>query len=200
MNGVSVACPAKVNLFLRILAREDSGYHHIETLFQAVGLHDRMEVYPGGRGIVLEVRSDTTEPGLGDIAAELGDPKDNTVVQAAWAFFEATGIEPAVRMVLSKAIPAGTGLGGASSGCSRNPGRLERAARPSPSAPPDRPRGRPDRLRCPLLLYRCVHGCGVVPGRAAARSSPHLRPHTSSWSFPTPEPRRPTPSAKCPPG
>ncbi|MDE2762949.1 MAG: hypothetical protein OXQ94_00690 [Gemmatimonadota bacterium] len=115
MNGISVACPAKVNLFLRILAREDSGYHQIETLFQAVGLYDRVDAYPGGGGIVLEVRSDTTEPGLGDIAAELGDPEDNTVVRAARAFFEATGIEPAVRIVLSKAIPAGTGLGGASS-------------------------------------------------------------------------------------
>ena len=115
MNSVSVACPAKVNLFLRILAREDSGYHQIETLFQAVGLYDRVDAYPGGDGIVLEVRQGGADPGLGDITAELGDPEDNTVVKAARAFYDATGMVPSTGLVLTKAIPAGTGLGGASS-------------------------------------------------------------------------------------
>ena len=115
MNGVSVLCPAKVNLFLRILAREDSRYHQIETLFQAVGLYDRVDAYRGGGGIVLEVRPGETEPGLGDVTAELGDPEANTVVKAARAFFDATGIAPSARLVLTKGIPAGTGLGGASS-------------------------------------------------------------------------------------
>ena len=117
MNGVSMACPAKINLFLRILAREDSGYHQIETLFQAVGLYDRVDVYAGtGEGLQLEVRPGSADPGLGDIAAELGgEARDNTVVKAAQAFFEATGIAPSARLVLTKAIPAGTGLGGASS-------------------------------------------------------------------------------------
>ena len=116
MNGVSVACPAKVNLFLRILAREDSGYHQIETLFQAVGLYDRVDAHPGTReGIVLEVRPGAVGPGLGDITSELGDHEDNTVVRAARAFFDATGIALSARLVLTKAIPAVTGLGGASS-------------------------------------------------------------------------------------
>ena len=115
MTGFTIACPAKVNLFLRILAREDSGYHQIETLFQAIGLYDRVDAHPGGDGIAFEVRQDETDPGLGDITAELGDPDDNTVMQAARAFYDAARIEPAVRLVLTKAIPAGTGLGGASS-------------------------------------------------------------------------------------
>ncbi len=116
MNGVSMACPAKINLFLRILAREDSGYHQIETLFQAVGLYDRVDVHAGtGEGLELEVRPGATDPGLGHIAAELGRAEDNTVVRAARAFFAATGIAPSARLVLTKAIPAGTGLGGASS-------------------------------------------------------------------------------------
>ena len=116
MTGVSVACPAKINLFLRILAREDSGYHQIETLFQAVGLYDRVDAHPArGAGIALEVRRGATAPGSGDIAAETGDPENNTVARAARAFFAATGIAPSARLVLTKAIPAGTGLGGASS-------------------------------------------------------------------------------------
>ena len=115
MTGVCVACPAKVNLFLRIVAREDSGYHQIETLFQAVGLFDRVDAYAGGEGITLEVELAETAPGVGNVIGELGAPEDNTVVKAARAFFEATGIAPAVSLELTKAIPVGTGLGGGSS-------------------------------------------------------------------------------------
>jgi len=114
-GGVSVQCPAKVNLFLRILAREDSGYHQIETLFQAIALFDRLEAYPARHGIELEVRGSDAVPGLGDLTADLDDPDSNTVVRAARAFFDATGIAPAVFLVLTKAIPARTGLGGGSS-------------------------------------------------------------------------------------
>ena len=115
MTVFSIACPAKLNLFLRIVAREPSGYHQIETLFQAIGLYDRIDVHPDGHGIAFEVRAGETDPGLGDMTGELGDHEENTVVRAAQSFFDATGIEPAVRLVLTKAIPAGTGLGGASS-------------------------------------------------------------------------------------
>ncbi|MYA12122.1 MAG: 4-(cytidine 5'-diphospho)-2-C-methyl-D-erythritol kinase [Gemmatimonadetes bacterium] len=119
MTGWTVGCPAKVNLFLRILAREDSGYHQIETLFQAVDLQDRVDVRPGAGGISLEVRPDKSPPARGSVApntiGDLGAPDENTVMRAARAFFAATGIAPAVSLVLTKSIPAGTGLGGASS-------------------------------------------------------------------------------------
>ncbi len=116
MSAVTVRCPAKINLHLRILAREDSGYHQIETLFQAVGLFDGLQVRKRAEaGIALEVRRLESGPGSGDILGDLGDPARNTVMTAATAFFEAAGIDPAVEIVLAKAIPAGTGLGGASS-------------------------------------------------------------------------------------
>ena len=115
MTSASMACPAKVNLFLRILAREDSGYHQIETLFQAVGLFDRVDVRAGPPGISLSVDRTAPAPGAGDIIGDLGDPDNNTVMTAARAFFAATGIEPAVSLNLTKRIPAGTGLGGGSS-------------------------------------------------------------------------------------
>ena len=113
-GGVSVLCPAKLNLYLRVIAREDSGYHQIETLFQAIDLCDELEVHLGGSRIALEVRSAPAGP-LGEVRDDLGDPERNTVVLAARAFFAATGHEPGVEMRLRKAIPAGTGLGGASS-------------------------------------------------------------------------------------
>lgn len=115
MTAATVACPAKVNIFLRILAREDSGHHQIETLFQAVGLFDRVDVRPGSAGVSLEIDRRESGPGTGDIVGDLGDPSRNTVVRAAHDFFAATGIAPAVSLRLTKAIPAGTGLGGGSS-------------------------------------------------------------------------------------
>ncbi len=116
MNGVSVACPAKVNFFLRILAREETGYHQIETLFQAVGLFDRIEVRRCTRqGIALEIRRNESAPGTGDLIGDLGDPEQNTVMKAARAFFATTGLTPAVSLVLNKTIPARTGMGGGSS-------------------------------------------------------------------------------------
>ena len=116
MSAVVVRCPAKINLFLRILAREDSGYHQIETLFQAVGLFDHLRMRRRDEpGIALEMRRLESGPGSGDILGDLGDPARNTVMSAATAFFRTTGIDPAVEIVLDKAIPAGTGLGGASS-------------------------------------------------------------------------------------
>ena len=116
MTAVSVACPAKINLFLRILAREDTGYHQIETLFQTVGLFDRVEVRPRARkGISLEILRRESAPEAGDVIGDLGDPEQNTVTMAARAFFVTTGIAPAISLVLTKTIPVGTGLGGGSS-------------------------------------------------------------------------------------
>ena len=113
-GGVSVLCPAKLNLYLRVIAREDSGYHQIETLFQAIDLCDELEVRPGGSGIALEVGRVPLGP-FGEVRDDLGDYERNTAMLAARSFFAATGHEPGVELSLRKAIPAGTGLGGASS-------------------------------------------------------------------------------------
>ena len=41
-DRLSGEAPAKVNLFLRVLSREASGYHGIETLFCRIGLADEL--------------------------------------------------------------------------------------------------------------------------------------------------------------
>lgn len=96
--------PAKINLRLRILARETTGYHQLETIFCAIDLADALELRPADRGIDLVVEG-----------AELGPPEGNLVHRAARAFFDVAGIEPAVAIRLEKRIPAGAGLGGGSS-------------------------------------------------------------------------------------
>jgi 4-diphosphocytidyl-2-C-methyl-D-erythritol kinase len=97
------AC-AKINLLLRVLARESGGYHQIETLFCAIDLADTLEIEAAPRGIHLQVSG-----------ADLGAPEDNLVYRAAAAYFREIGEEPAVRIGLDKRIPHGAGLGGGSS-------------------------------------------------------------------------------------
>ncbi len=96
---------AKINLWLRILAREHgTGYHQIETAFCRLRLADELclESVPEGFELTVE-------------GTDLGPPDSNLVTRAAAAFRDATGIDPAVQVRLHKRIPAGAGLGGGSS-------------------------------------------------------------------------------------
>jgi len=97
-------CPAKVNLFLRVLAREADGYHGIETLFCRVALSDTLHVERAAAGITLDVKG-----------ADVGPIESNLAWRAADAVLAATGRRFGVAMQLTKRIPAGGGLGGGSS-------------------------------------------------------------------------------------
>lgn len=115
MTEVALRAPAKVNLFLRVLARETSGFHCLETLFLALDLHDRIVVRRRKEeGVVLEVEGDE----------DLGPSDRNLAVRAARAYRKRAregaegdrgGGRGGVRIQLRKTIPAGAGLGGGSS-------------------------------------------------------------------------------------
>jgi len=95
---------AKVNLFLRILAREHSGFHQIETAFLLLELADEIEVRRIDRGVQLDVDG-----------PDLGPVEENLAVRAAKAVLEATGANFGVEIQLAKKIPTRAGLGGGSS-------------------------------------------------------------------------------------
>jgi len=101
--AVRVAAHAKINLFLRILAREGSGYHQIETAFALLDLADDLEVRRTATGVTLEVEG-----------PDLGPSDENLAVRAARALLDATGNQFGVALRLTKRIPARAGLGGGS--------------------------------------------------------------------------------------
>lgn len=103
-DRVRIAAHAKVNLFLRILARETSGYHQIETAFALLELADDLVVTRIPQGAELEVDG-----------PDLGPAEENLAVRAARAVLEATGRKFGVRIELTKKIPTRAGLGGGSS-------------------------------------------------------------------------------------
>ncbi|MGH9455902.1 MAG: 4-(cytidine 5'-diphospho)-2-C-methyl-D-erythritol kinase, partial [Terriglobia bacterium] len=97
---------AKINLGLRILGKRPDGYHEIRTVYQTLTLHDRLEVFlrPGGRGIGVEC----------DDPAIPGGPA-NLVYKACDLWRTAAKFRGGIGFRLEKVIPAGSGLGGASS-------------------------------------------------------------------------------------
>lgn len=97
--------PAKVNLSLRVLRRREDGFHEIESLMCPVSIFDTLEIaHRETKGLEF-VCDDATLP--------TGD--DNLVVRAAKLFCGACGLEPRLRIALTKRIPHGAGLGGGSS-------------------------------------------------------------------------------------
>jgi 4-diphosphocytidyl-2-C-methyl-D-erythritol kinase len=107
-RAVRVAAPAKLNLVLRILAREATGYHGLESLFVKLALHDMVTVRADVADRTLSVRGPALPPG------GLGAPAANLAWRAALAFAEATGWPEGFAIDLEKHIPVGGGLGGGS--------------------------------------------------------------------------------------
>jgi 4-diphosphocytidyl-2-C-methyl-D-erythritol kinase len=103
--AVLLPAHAKLNLFLRVLAREADGYHGLETVFCLVDLADELRAERReGRGVTIDVQG-----------ADVGPAADNLAVRAAAGVLAATGDRFAVHLTLTKRIPVRAGLGGGSS-------------------------------------------------------------------------------------
>lgn len=107
--SIKQQCPAKVNLFLEVTGKKPNGYHTLSTLFAKINLYDvlDLEVVNGDQPTLEIVDELNTMP--------LSAGPDNLVLRAAKAFYRAFGVGVGVRMVLTKRIPMGAGLGGGSS-------------------------------------------------------------------------------------
>ena len=96
--------PAKINLFLAVTGRRPDGYHDLVSVAAPLTWGDSISVEPGGAAFSLD---------CDNLAIPAG--ADNLVIHAAQAFAAATGWKGGARFTLVKRIPAGAGLGGASS-------------------------------------------------------------------------------------
>jgi 4-diphosphocytidyl-2-C-methyl-D-erythritol kinase len=106
-RSARVVAQAKVNLLLRVLARETSGYHSIETIFLRLDLGDDVVVrLTDGRSL------ECAGPALP--SAGLGPVEKNLAYRAAVAYEQATGWPAGFAIEITKRIPVGGGLGGGS--------------------------------------------------------------------------------------
>lgn len=96
--------PAKINLFLRITGRRADGMHELQTAFQFVDLCDQLSFSVNDSGAIERVAS------IAGISVE-----EDLTLRAARLLQKSADVTAGVTIKLSKAIPVGGGLGGASS-------------------------------------------------------------------------------------
>jgi 4-diphosphocytidyl-2-C-methyl-D-erythritol kinase len=108
-DRLTLAAPAKINLYLRVIGRRPDGYHLLDTLMQKVSLYDEIELLRRPEGIRLR-------------CSGCGVPENrmNLVYRAAELLLTENrerrgGSECGVEITLTKKIPVAAGLGGGSS-------------------------------------------------------------------------------------
>jgi 4-diphosphocytidyl-2-C-methyl-D-erythritol kinase len=104
LAAVRVAAQAKINLFLRILAREASGYHQLETLFCRIDLADSVVVRLTSTGGSIDCRGTDVGPVAHNLAYKA--TLAYAAVRRTWP--------PGFAIEIDKHIPVGAGLGGGS--------------------------------------------------------------------------------------
>ena len=104
-SAVRVWTPAKVNLFLEVLARRADGYHELATLMTAVSLYDTLEFTEGSRGATT----------LHCDHPCLSTGPDNLIRRAVELVRQRSGRSDGVTVRLWKRIPMAAGLAGGSS-------------------------------------------------------------------------------------
>lgn len=104
-QSVTARAPAKVNLELMVGPQEPDGFHHLATVFQAVGLHDDVRVEPADDWGV------TVNGPYADLVPADGT---NLALRAARLLAGAAGIEVPVHITIEKDIPVAAGMAGGS--------------------------------------------------------------------------------------
>jgi 4-diphosphocytidyl-2-C-methyl-D-erythritol kinase len=102
-RAARVVAQAKVNLFLGVLAREESGFHQIETLFCRVDFGDDVVVRVTDAGTTIDCRG-----------ADVGPAEQNLAFRAAELYRQAAEWPRGYAIEIEKRIPVGGGLGGGS--------------------------------------------------------------------------------------
>ena len=120
--------PAKLNLFLEVLRKREDGFHDIDTVMVPIDWRDELQLrrrqHPG-----IELSVDWI-PSRHEVAAEFGlqpdsdaakdllaipNDQNNLVYQALERFAAEFSVSGGFNCMLGKSIPAGAGMGGASS-------------------------------------------------------------------------------------
>jgi len=106
-GAVTVAAPAKINLYLHVTGRRPDGYHLLDTLMVFTELADTVTAAPGD-GLRL-----SADGPFADLLPD--DAENNLVLRAARALAAAAGVEPNACLSINKVLPVAAGIGGGSS-------------------------------------------------------------------------------------
>ena len=105
-DGLLALAPAKINLSLLIAGKRPDGFHEIETIMAKVNWFDEILIQKSQNpGIELLCKGPYWAP----------EGRENLIYRACELVFENCHLRENLRITLTKNIPAGTGLGSASS-------------------------------------------------------------------------------------
>ncbi len=105
-DGLLVRAPAKINLSLLVAGRRPDGYHEIETVMAKVNWYDEILIQRGRKaGIELVCKGPYWAP----------KSRRNLIYQASKLILKSCDARANLKIILTKNIPAGSGLGSASS-------------------------------------------------------------------------------------
>lgn len=106
VDSVHVRAPGKINVFMRVGAVMEDGYHDVATAYQAVSLYEDVRAYP----------DDEFSVGFGGSIDTSSVPLDesNLAIKAARLLAKRTGYTGGVRLEIEKHVPVAGGMGGGS--------------------------------------------------------------------------------------
>ncbi|TFD28301.1 4-(cytidine 5'-diphospho)-2-C-methyl-D-erythritol kinase [Cryobacterium cryoconiti] len=103
---VHARAPGKINVFLKVGAVLDDGYHEVATAYQAVSLFEDVRAWPSD-GFSVEFTGPIDASGLAVDGS-------NLAIKAARALARKSGYRGGVRLSIEKNVPIAGGMGGGS--------------------------------------------------------------------------------------
>lgn len=106
VDSVHVRAPGKINVFMRVGAVMEDGYHDVATAYQAVSLYEDVRAYPDDEfSLSFGGSIDTSSLPVDD---------SNLALKAARLLARRTGYTGGVRLEIDKHVPIAGGMGGGS--------------------------------------------------------------------------------------
>ena len=105
INAITMAAPAKINLYLHVTGKRDDGYHLLDGLVAFAGVHDIITIAAANQLKLIN---------QGPFGEGLPTTADNLVIRAAEQLRDLTGIMDGAQITLTKNLPIASGIGGGS--------------------------------------------------------------------------------------
>jgi 4-diphosphocytidyl-2-C-methyl-D-erythritol kinase len=118
-DGWTITVPAKLNLFLEVVARRPDGFHDLETVMQAISLCDQLHIRPRQDSFLSLRMQPFNDEGFAklsdqDRAWEIPTDHRNLIIRALEAVRNQLRRSEGLDVELRKGIPSQAGLGGGS--------------------------------------------------------------------------------------